>query len=452
MLEFCLILWCLLSWQLARWSDRGRTGGLVLAYFIGFGLIHFFGALIYLETSAYLGKSDYTIEGFVLTTWGAAAFCAGVFVMHKLLELFGRKEKIQEPGVVHEKYVLDDRNAWVLYAVGMVAQLVILPAASNVATLSAILSGLSQLSIVGICLGAWIALQRKSSRRMLLWFLAAFAIPVVDVISSAFIGFAAYSLIAILAFLVCQGRVKLPMVPVVALGALLGLSVFVNYFENRSAYRELVWYKQVGIYERIEAITDTFLDFEFIDFDDKDHLKAIDGRLNQNHLVGRAKKNIDSGQKELAYGETLWFSIVGLIPRAIWPDKPAVGGGGDIVSRYTGLVFASSTSVGAGQVLEFYVNFGFQGVVFGFIVFGALLTFIDRKSASCIHRHDFGRFVLWYLPGIGFLQAGGNMVEITTTTVSSVLSALLIIRIAEGTRRRRRRATRIEDRNMALSR
>ena len=61
---------------------------------------------------------------------------------------------------------------------------------------------------------------------------------------------------------------------------------------------------------------------------------------------------------------------MGLVPRALWPDKPAVGGGGSLVTEYTGIPFEEGTSVGAGQVLEFYVNFGIPGVLAGFAGLG----------------------------------------------------------------------------------
>src|SRR5205814_7729697 len=100
------------------------------------------------------------------------------------------------------------------------------------------------------------------------------------------------------------------------------------------------------------------------------HRGAIDRRLNQNFLVGAAAASLESGQVEYASGATLGNMIVALIPRAIWPDKPAVGGGGSVVADFTGIEFAEGTSVGAGQVLEFYVNFGTWGVIGGFLLLG----------------------------------------------------------------------------------
>jgi hypothetical protein len=59
-----------------------------------------------------------------------------------------------------------------------------------------------------------------------------------------------------------------------------------------------------------------------------------------------------------------------MIPRVLWPDKPAVGGGGDIVSQFTGVQFARGTNIGPGQVLGFYMNFGIWGVIGGVCCLG----------------------------------------------------------------------------------
>ena len=88
--------------------------------------------------------------------------------------------------------------------------------------------------------------------------------------------------------------------------------------------------------------------------------------------AGRRRNGRASGRiYDFAYGGTvpLW----GFVPRALWPDKPAVGGGGSLVSEYTGIPFGEGTSVGAGQVLELYVNFGIPGVLAGFTGLGFLL-------------------------------------------------------------------------------
>ena len=99
-------------------------------------------------------------------------------------------------------------------------------------------------------------------------------------------------------------------------------------------------------------------------------------RLNQNFLVGMGVMRHRQGSVELWYGATI--PIWALVPRAIWPDKPAVGGSGDLVAEFTGISFAEGTSVGVGQVLEFYMNFGMTGVVAGFAILGFILMRLDQ--------------------------------------------------------------------------
>src|ERR1700734_2977948 len=95
----------------------------------------------------------------------------------------------------------------------------------------------------------------------------------------------------------------------------------------------------------------------------------VDARLNQNWLVGAAVNRL-SETDAFAHGDTLWDAPLALIPRALWPDGPTNAGSGDLVNRYTDIKFGAGTSVGIGQVLEFYANFGTTGVMIGFALMG----------------------------------------------------------------------------------
>jgi len=108
-----------------------------------------------------------------------------------------------------------------------------------------------------------------------------------------------------------------------------------------------------------------------------------------------------------------------LVPRAIWPNKPAVGGSGNIVSKYTGLVFAEGTSVGVGPVLEFYINFGTTGVIIGFLIMGAIVGLIDEVAGERMLSGDWQGFIFWFLPGIAFLQVGGQLTEVTSSAAGA---------------------------------
>ena len=129
---------------------------------------------------------------------------------------------------------------------------------------------------------------------------------------------------------------------------------------------------------------------------------------------------------EYASGDTLGKVAMGLIPRVFWPDKPVVGGGGSVVRDFTGLEFAEGTSFGAGQVFEFYVNFGSLGVIGGFLLYGWLIGRMDLSVIKYLRQGDQRRFLLWFLPGLALLAAGGNLLEIVVGTVSSAITGYSI--------------------------
>ena len=119
-------------------------------------------------------------------------------------------------------------------------------------------------------------------------------------------------------------------------------------------------------------------------------------------------------------------ALLAFVPRAIWPEKPVFAGSGDLVSKYTGMQFSEGTSVGIGQVMEFYINFGTAGVIVGFLIMGIIVTFIDITAGQRLWHDDWQIFALWYLTGISFLQVGGSLVEVTSSAGASIGAALLV--------------------------
>jgi hypothetical protein len=206
-----------------------------------------------------------------------------------------------------------------------------------------------------------------------------------------------------------------------------GLSLFVAYMGERNGIRQLVWEKNAGMTERIERISAIFTNFHLLDLTSPADLAVLDDRLNQNGLVGLAISHIETGWAEFAYGATvpLW----GLIPRAIWPEKPLVGGGGTVVGNFTGIRFGEDTSVGAGQVFEFYVNFGTPGVVAGFLLVGFVLLWLDRGIMRALAHDDLSGLLVRALPGVTMLQPGGNLLEILVGLVAAIFIAHLLIHL-----------------------
>jgi hypothetical protein len=175
-------------------------------------------------------------------------------------------------------------------------------------------------------------------------------------------------------------------------------------------------------------IDETISTFEFFDPFNPAHLARIDDRMNQSALVGSAVVHLQE-TGGYANGETLFDAVLALIPRALWPDKPITAGSGDLVARFTGLNFETGggkTSVGIGAVMEFYINFGTAGVVGGFMILGILVTALDVLALERLENVDLNGFVLFYLPGLAFIQIGGQLVEVTAGAAASLAVAFMV--------------------------
>jgi hypothetical protein len=206
------------------------------------------------------------------------------------------------------------------------------------------------------------------------------------------------------------------------------LSLWTVYSGVRNEIRVAVWGDQAM--EARMNVTSSGLskNWSWFDFGNAEHLGSIEGRLNQNHLVGAARREIESGRVEQANGETMWNAVIALVPRAIWPEKPSFAGSGTLVTRFTGIQFASSTSVGIGHVMEFYVNFGEAGVFLGFVALGAVLAGLDLKAGMYLRSGYQEGFLLCYVPGLTFLLAGGTLAETPPAAVGSVVLCLVMTR------------------------
>ncbi len=436
--------WLLFSWVVAGIAlllalRRRKTisVGLPIAYFMGIFIINWPGAALYLIPGYVYYKPEVVMEGFRLTTYGMWAFVLGT-----LLGGFKQAWGGLSIGANHVKGIADtsriNRTAKFFLVAGLVIQLVLMPLIGGVATLTAIISGLGGLSIVGACLGIRGAQLRRDKKRFRAWMLVAFMFPFITLTSSAFVGFGVHSLIVVLAFILMLTRTGPVRIVLVLLAIYLGISFYVTYMRDRHEIREAIWYEQVDYTDRLKQVSKIFIDFEFFSTGNDEHLRAVDKRLNQNWLVGSAMEYISLGNKPYANGETILAALVAMVPRVVWPDKPEIGGGGSLVTDYTGMIFSRNTSVGAGQVFEFYINFGTMGVVIGFILLGAAMRQFDARAARALHLHDYRHFLIWFLPGFGFLQAGGNLIEVTTSVGAGIGGALLVSKLLERQLQRRK--------------
>jgi hypothetical protein len=421
-----LLIWVavlvLLVFVRLRWNIPGT--GLTLAYLLSLSLIHLVGAAIYLLPAFQDHDPHLTEIGFEQSLYGVVAFAVGGLVITPILVYKGvlpRAKGTHQP---------DPRLPKAYVACGVLFYVLSATVLGHLPTATAIVSTGQQLVVAGLGLCCWRAWRENSVRRLLAWLAISLVLPFTTLITAGMLGYGAVAVLTILIFVSSFLRSPVKVTLAGVLVVYVGLSVFVSYMRDRSEIRATVWGEQ-SFEDRFDRISKTVATFEWFDPANFEHLQRIDARLNQNFLVGAAVYQLGQTQN-FARGETLWDALLALIPRAIWPEKPITAGSGNLVSRYTGIDFASGTSVGVGQVMEFYLNFGTPGVVIGFIIMGVLVTAFDWQAAERLARNDLHGFVLWFLPGIALLQVNGQLVELTASAGASLVVALVVNRVLDS--------------------
>ena len=150
-------------------------------------------------------------------------------------------------------------------------------------------------------------------------------------------------------------------------------------------------------------------------------------RLNQNILIGESVNYLENGNGNPAYGDTFIEASIALVPRVLWPGKPAYGGSGGLVSRYTGLQFAEGTSVGIGQVMECYVNFGRWFVFILFFAVGVILKLLDGAIENAFVTAHPAALLLSFVIGVNWLNVIGSFSETFPAIVGAAVLALATI-------------------------
>jgi hypothetical protein len=358
--------------------------------------------------------------GFEVTLVGMTAFVAGATAA----QLFGRT-RIETVGQAPASGSGFERLGWRALAIGAGSYLLLSTVFGRLASATAIVSSFPNLLILGFWMLCYPTGSPDDARRRLLSLGLLPLLPLITLVAGGFLAYGIHWVLGTLAFCYVVTHRRLWIFLVSPLLVFLGLSLFVTYMGQREAIRDVVWYEDAGIFDRLEQVSRLIIDFQLLDLSSGAHLAAIDDRLNQNALVGAAVARHQAGFYDFAYGGTvpLW----GLVPRALWPDKPAVGGGGSLVTEYTGIPFEEGTSVGAGQALEFYVNFGVPGVLVGFAGLGFLLMRLDLGIMHAFAAGDLPGLLLRAMPGLSLLQPGGNLLEILVAVFGAILGAGLLL-------------------------
>lgn len=418
LLGWVALLVALVAFTMGR---PGEGGALTLAYFLGLSLIHVPGVLPLVISRLGLVDAEATRLGFEMTVIGMAAFVAGAILARRV----GQRWQIvvRQPTPIQAGAL--GRMGWRALAIGIFTYFIFVPISVSLPSLTSVASALETILILGLWLVLYGSAIVANQRRIVATLLLLPLLPLATLVSEGFLGFGVYWVLSVVAFLFVITRRRIMFYASAPVTIYLGLSLFVTYMGERTGIRDVVWREQATLSDRLDRVSTLVTQFQWLDLNSRAHVVAIDGRLNQNDLVGIAIGRHASGWSDFAYGGTV--PIWALVPRAIWSDKPSVGGGRDVVSDFTGVQFAEGTSVGAGQVLEFYVNFGVPGVVIGFVLLGFILKRLDQGIMRALATADTRSLLLRAMPGLTLLQPGGNLLEIIVAAAAAFVAAHLLL-------------------------
>lgn len=429
-----------------RRLGRGSSVGLIALYLTLMGVIHLPGALVHALPWFWQRDVALVAAGFAQSLLGVLSFGLGALAVEPLIARIrarGAARQARPPiaatrllpagpgfegGTMVAQRARQPDLAASFVALGLLSALVLLPLSFGVPTGRSIAANLSQLLYIGLALGYWRAWQARRHMARLLWLLAICALPLFTVLTDGFLGFGAFAMIGILIFIFSFSRIRMRWLVLGPIVCVLVLSLYVTYMRDREQIRAVVWGGE-EFSQRTEQIAVTLGSMELFDPQNQAHLNAINDRLNQNALIGVAIAALDAGYTEFARGETLVDALTATVPRVLWPEKPYTAGGSALVTRFTGVEFGVGTSVGVGQVLELYGNFGTLGVGLGFLALGWLVSFFDRCAAQALLVGDQLRFAFWYLPGLGLMIPGNSLAEMASNLAAAFLTAVLVTQL-----------------------
>lgn len=417
-------------WMLQR---HGCSFGLPVSYLICLSLIHLPGGLVHWLQPGVLPNDRETEIGLEITSICMICFCigTGLFQWKNGLQLRSLTQDLQALG--------SDSKFWRFCATaGLLSSFVVTPLRA-IPSLGAVLRSAELLWVAGVILAIrYLTSSKRTSANVWGWAGISLINPFLSLFGQGFLGYGITSITQVYSVVLVQKRKLLLAFLIVSLGFYLGLGIGVTYLVGRNSIRASVW-GGGSTEERVDAIRSTFETISLFDPYDKDQATLLDLRLNQNALVGAAQLNIAAGSGQFLQGKTIADAFIALIPRIIWPDKPEVGGSGELVSNATGIGFATGTSVGIGNVMEAYLNFGSTGCAVIFLLFGYGLSWLDFRAYKSELVRDYKVYLASFLPALAIVQPGGSFAEMASSVAAAWIAARIWFSVWDQRQRRSQR-------------
>jgi hypothetical protein len=411
------VLWLVLLSVLVfrAWFFSKPVAGLALCHWFNQAINHFFGEFFINQNAGYVSVDRNAGQiGYQISAW---AIC-GLFLAFFLVCFYDVNNKKKVSNDSGDLFINSGFSALVY---GFVCYFFLSGLLSFIPSITSVLSGGLSMASAGM---AWIFLviyKSKGAWVGLCFSSLMFLFPAFTLILNGFMGYGISAIFGVAGVVMTTFRPRWVIALIAPAMLFLGLSLYPTYMVARDEIRLKVW-GGAEIGERFDAtIGGISQNWQWFDPNDEKQMELLNGRMNQNVLVGYSQEYLAAGKASFGEGETIFDGLLALIPRIIWFDKPLSAGSNGLVTRYTGINFAADTSVGIGNLMEFYVNFGIYGVLVGYFFIGLAIYYLDSKCGEAIDSMNAQSFFLYIVPGQALMNAIGSFVEWGPALVGSII-------------------------------
>jgi len=432
------VIWLTAGWLLnIVWSfqmtvgRKGLTSGLPFAFILSTTFLYI-GFIAYLnpnythirrDGSAYLAFYDFTSDTVMLGTL-ASLLALTFFNIGAFLSRYGAKRPklLLRPGELILDPSFRTRFLTGLFLFG-IAGFTLSRVQIPIPLIDAIQLVGRNSAVVLICLGPALILLSDGKTSYGRWFAAGMAIPAAYIVLLGFVSYGFIVFCCVLAFYLAflrKKRLKIWQFLVAGLGTTyLFLSAFIAWMSFRDTLREMIATGST-FEQRIEALWQAALSIRLLNWSDLQSLDLLMIRLNQYIFVGKAIEMHTANPSLRLGGETIWVSAFAWIPRFLWPGKPEMNTN-QFMRDHTGIEFTDRAAFGNGPVMEYYVNFGWAGIVIGFLILGFVLARIDRRASLSLRSGRLLDFVKWFAVGIALIAPLTSLFFMVNTAIMTYL-------------------------------
>jgi hypothetical protein len=424
-------LWILLLTALIwrAWFFSKPVAGLGLCHWFNQAINHFFGEYFISQNAEFksadrlAGQSGYQISAIAISGLIVA------LVMVTAVDITSKSKKLPK-----QYYYDENKNlkiGFLALVYGMICYFFLSGLLSFIPSITSILSGGLAMASAGMAWALVAVFKYRGPVQALMFASLMFLFPVFTLILNGFMGYGIGAIFGIAGVVMVTFKPRWIIILIAPSLLYLGLSLYPSYMTAREDIRSKVW-GGADLSERFNATFGGIAEnWQWFDPNDEKQMEILNGRLNQNVLVGHSYEYITAGQTNYAFGDTLIDGLLALIPRIIWVDKPLTAGSNGLVTRFTGIKFSQGTSVGIGNMMEFYINFGLIGVFIGYFLIGLAVYYLDSMAGQAIFSMNANLFLLTIVPGQSLMNAIGSFVEWGPSLVGAIVLVWGFIRFVK---------------------